>query len=138
MKLHSDGEEAGFYYRCRGTLLKTFRWQVSTSLCFLKSPSSFGGDNGRVRAGRKSSYCVIQVGGDGALAAGAAEVLRTRGQVADRKQNPEAEPRRWRRRSLADKGSACGRRLGDGAIYWDGKLGKERGFFFLRGGGEWA
>lgn len=59
-----------------------------------------------MRAGRKSSYCVIQAGGDGALAAGAAEVLRTRGQVADRKQNPEAEPGRRRRRSLADKGSA--------------------------------
>lgn len=86
-----------------------------------------------MRAGRKNSYCVIQAGGDGAPAAGAAEVLRTRGQVADRKQNPEAEPGRRRRRSLADKGSACGRRLGDGAIYWDGKLGKKRGFFFWGG-----
>lgn len=78
-----------------------------------------------MRAGRKSSYCVIQAGGDGAPAVGAAELLRTRGQVADRKQNPEDEPGRRRRRSLADKGSACRRRLGDGAIYWDVKLGKE-------------
>lgn len=78
-----------------------------------------------MRAGRKSSYCVIQAGGDGALAVGAAELLRTRGQVADRKQNPEDELGRRRRRSLADKGSACSMRLGDGAIYWDGKLGKE-------------
>lgn len=81
-----------------------------------------------MRAGRKSSYCVIQAGGDGAPAVGAAELLRTRGQVADRKQNPEDEPGRRRRRSLADKGSACRRRLGDGAIYWDVKLGKERVF----------
>ena len=35
VKLHGDGEEAEFYSRCRGIPLKTFRWQVSTSLCFL-------------------------------------------------------------------------------------------------------
>lgn len=53
-------------------------------------------------------------------------MLKRRGQVGGRKWHQEDEPGRGRGRSTADEGSAFSKRVGDGAIYWDGKLGRSR------------
>lgn len=104
--------------------LKTFRWQISTKFVrlFLRSIIYWRihcqGERERgweeraatASSGRARTGCRLQ----------------GRGQVGDRKRNQEDERGRGRRRSMAGKGSSFSERVGDGAIYWDGKLGKEQ------------